>query len=83
MTESVTFAQLDSVLAQLGFRKSIVAKSHVAYRHDASDTVLLFPPQRAGDAVSAGLMVGTRKVLLDRGLVEAERLDEMLHATAA
>ena len=83
MTDSVTFAQLDSVLEQLGFRKSPVAESHVAYRHAESETVLYLPSHRGTDPVPLGSLIGMRKVLIDRGVVEAERLEEMLHAAAA
>ena len=83
MTESVTFGQLREVLEQLGFRKGAGSKDHVAYRHAASETVLYFPPLRTNDLVPAASIVGTRKLLIDRGVVEAERLEQLLHATAA
>jgi hypothetical protein len=83
MTEPITFGQLHGVLEQLGFRKSAGSKDHVAYRHAASDTVLYYPPLRTNDLVPAASIVGTRKVLVDRGVVAAERLEQLLHATAA
>jgi hypothetical protein len=83
MTEPITFAQLDTILSQLGLRKTIVRDSHVVYKHEPTDTALYFPPYRPKDLVPAGSMLGTRKVLIDRGVVEAEQLDELLHATVA
>ena len=83
MSEPITFAVLDSVLTQLGFQITKVPKSHVAYRHSASDTALYFPLHRPKDLVPAISVVGIRKVLVDRGVVEAARLDEMLQASAA
>jgi predicted RNA binding protein YcfA (HicA-like mRNA interferase family) len=83
MTEPITFGQLHGVLEQLGFRKSAGNKDHVAYRHEATGTVLYFPAHRAIDLVPASSIVGTRKVLVDRGVVEAERLEQLFHSIAA
>ena len=83
MTESITFGQLHKALLQLGFRKSTSPKDVVIYRHGPSETVLYFPPHQATDPVPAASIVGTRKVLVDRGVVEARQLEQLLHATAA
>jgi len=83
MSDRVTYTQLDAVLSQLGFRKSAGPASHVVYRHDATETRLLFPKHRARDWVPSASIVGMRKLLVDRGVVAAEQLEEMLLAAAA
>jgi hypothetical protein len=83
MIESLTFARLDAVLMELGFTKTVTPKSHITYRHESSDTVMYFPIFRSADLVPTTSIIGTRKVLVDRGVVEADRLDEMLQAAAA
>jgi hypothetical protein len=82
MTEPITFGQLHGVLEQLGFRKKM-AKDHVTYRHAASETLLYFPPLRPNDLVPVASIVGTRKLLIDRGVIEAKQLEQLLHAIAA
>jgi predicted RNA binding protein YcfA (HicA-like mRNA interferase family) len=83
MTERVSYAQLDSVLAQLGFHKTTDANSHVTYRHEATGTILRYPKHRQKDLVPLGSIIGTRKLLVDRGVVDSERLEGMLLAAAA
>ena len=82
MTEPITFAQLQGVLEQLGFCKSVGPKDHVIYRHAASDTLLYYPPQHTNDLVPMASIVGTRKLLVDRGVVDAEQLEQLFHAVA-
>jgi len=83
MIDSITFACLETDLTELGFSKTATPKSHITYRHAPSDTVFYFPKFRASDMVPASYVLGTRKVLVDRGVVEAERWDEMLQTAAA
>lgn len=83
MTKSITFRQLDEALQELGFRRSIGPKENVIYRHGPSETVLYFPPHESADLVPAASIVGTRKVLVDRGVVAADRLELLLQANAA
>ena len=83
MHESITYAQLNVALQQLGFQKTDSAGGPVGYRHIPSETVLLFKPHRPSDAVPPGSLAATRKLLVERGLIDAAGLEEMLHSVAA
>jgi hypothetical protein len=83
MTKSITFAELENALRKLGFEKKAVPDAPVGYEHLASDTVLLFRSHRSDEMVPPGSLAATRKLLIDRGLVDPERWDEMLQVAAA
>lgn len=83
MIEPITFGQLHGVLEQLGFRRSTGSNDYVAYRHEATDTVLHYPAHHKNDLVPTASILGTRKLLVDRGVVEAEQLENLFHAVAA
>ncbi len=83
MTDRITYSRLDAVLQQLGFSKSVEPGKLVGYRHDASDTILLYRRHRPADAVPVGSLAATRRLLVDRGLVTPDEWDAMLHSVAA
>jgi predicted RNA binding protein YcfA (HicA-like mRNA interferase family) len=79
----VPFATLQRVLTGLGFIETRVPGSHVVFEHSPSDTVFLFRPYRSRDKVTAADVIGVRKLLDERGLVEGETFDELLHQPSA
>ena len=83
MTEPVTFAQLCRVLDDLGFQKSSGPKDYTIYRKDATGTILYYPPHRTNDLVSDELFMGTRKLLLDHGVIDEDELEQLLQPVAA
>lgn len=83
MTEPITFGQMCRVLDELGFRRTAGPKGHTILRHESSGTVLYYPPHQLNDRMPASYMVGTRKLLIDHGVVSAEQLEQLLHPVAA
>lgn len=83
MNDSISYQQLETLLAQLGFRQSTLPSSNIMHRHESSDTFFVFPPHRPQERVPITSIIGTRKVLVDRGLIDAERWEEMVHTPAA
>jgi hypothetical protein len=79
----VTFAQLDAVLAELGFAKQVVSRSHPNYRHAALDSPLMVRLHKPNDLVPGYVLLAAR-VELDRfGIVAADDFVTMLQAQAA
>ena len=83
MNETISYAQLHAALVQLGFRKVVLPSANIQYRHEASGTSLVFPAHRPEDRVPAASIIGTRKVVVDRGVAKAELWNELLQAPAA
>ena len=83
MSESTTYAQMDAALRRLGFQKTEVNDGPVGYRHAPSDTVVLFKKHRPNEVVPPGTGAATRKLLIERGLVDGAQWDEMLRPVAA
>lgn len=82
MRERVTYGRLRSVLTGLGFQETRNPK-RTCLEHAASDTVFLFRPYRANDLVTPAEVVVVRKMLDEKGLLEAEAFEAMLHKAPA
>jgi hypothetical protein len=78
----VPFAALQRVLKGLGFVKTLVPGSHVVFEHAPSDTVFGFRLYKPREKVSVGDLLGVRKILDERGVVERDTFDEMLRQPA-
>jgi hypothetical protein len=81
--ESVTFEQLDWVLGQLGFSRQVAPPKRIWYEHPGSATVIVLADQKLGEPVRPPDWYSARVHLIEKGLVSAEQLDEMLSLKAA
>jgi predicted RNA binding protein YcfA (HicA-like mRNA interferase family) len=77
--DSISFATLQRVLEGLGFVKGTVPGSHLYFEHPPSGTVFLFRLYKPEDKLSSWDRVGVRKLLIERGVVDEDTLDELLH----
>lgn len=82
MPERVAYGQLRSILTGLGFQETRSPK-RVCLEHGESDTVFLFRPYQASDLVTPAEVVIVRKMLDEKGLLEAETFETMLHKAPA
>ena len=83
MNETITFATLHQFLTRLGFEKTVVPGSHVAYEHPASGSVFMVRPHQPGDAVPWATQTSVRKQLSERGLIEPEEFDALFRSKSA
>src|SRR5437773_818963 len=60
MNNRITFARFDAVLEELGFKKTVIPTSHVNYRHEASDTLLMIRLHQPDDFVPDYVMTSTQ-----------------------
>jgi hypothetical protein len=78
---AISFAILQRVLERLGFVRKVVDGPQVVFEHAPSHTVFLFRAYRPCDPVTAADVIEVRKILDERGFIEAPALDELLHET--
>lgn len=78
----ITFADLEHYLEGLGFTVSR-KPTHWLFEHPFPDTLLIFRLYRPGDTVLPHDLAGTRKLLDERGLMEADEFDRFLSKTPA
>jgi len=83
VSNRITFAQLDAVLDQLGFRKTVVPGSHVNYNHPETGALLLVQLHKPKDLVPGYVLMGTRGDLEIQGVIAREDFERMLQAVAA
>jgi hypothetical protein len=76
MNKKVTFAQLRKLLETMGFHGT-THPTHLAFEHSPSNTVFLFRTYRAADPVSPANLAAVRRMLDERGLMEADRFDKV------
>jgi hypothetical protein len=76
---AVSFAVLQRVLEDLGFVRKKVGGPQMVLEHGPSDTVFLFRAYKARDKVAAADLIGVRKILDEKGVIEPQALEEMLH----
>ncbi len=76
---SVPFATLQRVLEGLGFVRKKVSGPQVVFEHAPSDTVFLFRAYKSRDKVTEADLIEVRKILDERGVIEPEALEELLH----
>ena len=79
----VAFSQLDAVLAELGFRKSVIPGDCVAYRHARTTDLIAVRLHEPSDPVPDYVMAAVRRQLDLQGVVDADHFDRMLLAAAA
>jgi len=76
--KSVTFETLERALADLGFVRGYTTGRHKVFKHEESDTVFLFRESAPQDIVGAIQVLGTRRILIEKGLVDEDEFDELL-----
>lgn len=76
---NITFAELRSLLKDLGFR----ATDSTTFEHPKTKTVLLFREQASKDLVSERDMVVVRRQLVDNGLIDVSAFERFLHQISA
>jgi hypothetical protein len=82
-TSNVPFAELQRLLVELGFQVADDVTDHYRYEHTASDTVFQFRRYRPQELVNLPNLIMVRRILDERGLLEAHQFDRLLSKTPA
>jgi predicted RNA binding protein YcfA (HicA-like mRNA interferase family) len=77
MADTVSFAALEQVLESLGFVSTRVPGSHVRYDHP-SGAVLVLRDHDGAEPVGPGNLAVVRRTLVENGLIDRARLEELL-----
>jgi predicted RNA binding protein YcfA (HicA-like mRNA interferase family) len=78
MNNGLTFAKLDQLLRSLGFAVTHVPTSHNLYEHTASGAALVLRLFDAEEMVGPGTLAVVRRTLIDNGLIDRARWDDLL-----
>jgi hypothetical protein len=73
-----TFATIQRILVDLGFQVRSVPGSHVLFERPGTDTWVLLRPYQDDDVVWGPNVVGIRELLDAKGILPAERFDELV-----
>jgi len=79
MNNTISFARLRNLLMSLGFQETIVPQSHVVYEHSGSGTTLVFRLYQLDERVSWNDVAVARKFLTERGLLDEDEFERLLH----
>jgi hypothetical protein len=78
MSKSITFGKLDQLLRSFGVTVTSILNSHVLYEHAASGAALVLRPFDSKEVADQGTLTVVRRTLVDNGLVEASRWEDLL-----
>lgn len=79
-TEAIVFSDLIKLLSRLGFTQHSVENQDV-FQHLESDTSIVLPHYELQDILRPIHVVGTRKILVEKGLMEPAAFDGYLEKT--
>jgi predicted RNA binding protein YcfA (HicA-like mRNA interferase family) len=82
-SERATYSDLISLLEQLGFQDESVAGSHQAFRHKASETLLLLADLKREDPVRTEDLISVRRHLDAKGLMDVHAFERRFPQSAA
>jgi hypothetical protein len=83
MAERITYAQLSEILFDLGFVQHTVPDSHCDFRHAGTNTIILLAPHLPEDSVTPLDVKYVRRVLDEKGLLEAKDFDRRIAESLA
>jgi hypothetical protein len=82
MTTRITFAELQQLLLDLGFRE-VSRPEAIVFLHQPSDTLFVFRPYRPSDLVASYNLIEVKDMLDARGLMSAETFENQFKKAPA
>jgi hypothetical protein len=82
VAEKINFDTVHRLLDELGFVQIPARESAVLFQHKASDTLLVFRPNKGGESIDPVTLSVVRKMLDEKGLLDRDEFDEVLHGTS-
>jgi hypothetical protein len=80
--ENITYADLEWLLTEVGFSAGNTTGDHRLFEYPAFDSVILLPGRRPDESVAAAHLVGVRKNVTEKGIIDARTFDAMLATRA-
>ena len=82
MKNKIKFGDLRQLLLDVGFDE-IAGTAETVFRHEPSDTLFVFRPYRAADAVADYNLMEVQEMLEARGLMSAGTFENQFRKTPA
>ncbi len=79
----VTFAELRQTLLDMGFRETVVPRSHVFFAHEPSGAELALPVYRPDRIVRPHHLLSVRIMLDAKGLMDRSDFDDFVASISA
>lgn len=76
----LTYAQLSSVLVNVGFSRRVIKGSHVLFTYPASEVIVMLPIVRGDTKARPAHVVATRFTLDANGIVSKSRWEKLVRA---
>ena len=74
----IRFAKLRLLLLGLEFTEILVPDSHIGFRHELSDTTIMFPIYKGNEMVAPRHLEPVRTLLDGKGLLASDEFDRIL-----
>jgi hypothetical protein len=75
---NIRFATFRQLLSDLGFRQIQLSDAHIAFQHDATDTLLALPVYKANQHVAPHHLAMFRVQLDAKGILDADDFDRLV-----
>ena len=82
MKNKIKFGDQRQLLLDVGFDE-VAGNAEIIFRHEASETLFVFRPYRAGDAVADYNLMEVQEMLETRGLMSADTFENQFRKTPA
>jgi hypothetical protein len=77
--DHIAFSHLRKILLDLGFVETIVPGPYFRFEHSPSGTLLLYRDYQPNELITWADHIKTRKFLDERGILEADEFETLLH----
>ena len=81
MNKSVAYRDLEQALVRMGFVPQPTTGTQKLFAHQSSDALVMLPPYSAQDSVSPAHVIAIRRVVTEKGVIEADAFDRLLAST--
>ena len=80
--DRIPFDRLRKILLDLGFVETAIPGPYWYFEHSPSGTILAYRAYQPGESLSWHDLVSTRRQLDERGVLEADEFEALLHKAA-
>ena len=79
-SNTLTYANLGCLLAQLGFHPMSAAGTHNVFENPTYQAIILLPPCSADDIVRPHHIAAIRRTVIDKGITDQDTFDRLMHS---
>lgn len=75
---NLSYSQLSAILCELGFERRVIRGSHVLFKHQLTDTIMMFPITRGNEKVRMANIVSTQFMLDAKGIADRQQWEKLV-----